>query len=190
MLVALWSRPNSQCLPVRSLASEDTCGQLHFVSAHVCLSWPQRCQEADNARWVHRHVRVTGLVHSRNSWSGAHTHLHLHVRSAHTTVSWRVMPFQCCSRSRKYGRAAARGFSPAAAARHSKSGIPVGGLAHLLGVHRLFYSLSPFITSVTFKCVHRASFHPQKHVFSNRGPIVALELLMRRSAVRGVEAAF
>jgi len=32
------------------------------------------------------------------------------------------------------GRAAARGFSPAAAARHPKFGIPGGGLAHFHGV--------------------------------------------------------
>ena len=170
--MAIWSRPNSQCLPVRLLASEDTCVQLHFVSALVCWSWPQRCQEANNARWVHRHVRVTGLVHSRNSWPGAHTRLHLHVRSTHTRAFWLVMPFQCCPRSRKYGRAAARGFSPTAAARHSKSGIPVGELAHLLGVVQAIF----FLFSLYYKCVDRASFHPKKHVFSNG--IFSLEFLV------------
>jgi len=62
------------------------------------------------------------------------------------------------------GRAAARGFSPAAAARHSKSRIPSGGFAHFYGswvFHMMFYSLFPS----PYKCVDDAPFHPKKHAF-------------------------
>ena len=61
-------------------------------------------------------------------------------------------------------RAAARGFSRAAAARYPKSGIPSGGFAHFYGswvFHMMFYSLFPS----PYKCVDDAPFHPKKHAF-------------------------
>jgi len=62
------------------------------------------------------------------------------------------------------GRAAASGLSPAAAARHSKFGIPVGVFVRFHGfrvVHKLFYSSFPAYY-IGHDC---ASFHHKKTSF-------------------------